>query len=225
MSSNDDSVIEDENIIQLIENQNKIIDSEKLIDDSLSKNLDIGDPNRSRSDIIYAVELALSGRCGDLEIDAYRLAHNFLYTISAFEPHMIEDLLDNGAREELVEILSKFKYRYERELDDPAYRAIQGDNYWSRVSTDMVLRDDGNHPGLNHSITINNYDEVEITTSLQSNLDLIGVLLSGEINAIEEFGEKGARSISLDTIDNLRKDIDELEKLVRENLPETPQNE
>lgn len=220
MTSDEDIILSNDVVEKIIECQSDLVDSTELIDDALDTNLDTGHPNRIKEDTIYAVELAISGGSPDTNIPAHELAHSLMYTISNFQPGMGDTLIEWGASDDLLELISRLKYKYGDQIDDPIYRDVQGENYWSRVSTDIVLRNKDNIPGLNHSITIGVDEEVKITTSLQSNLDLIGVLLGEEVDAIEQLGQQAAKNISLESIDGLREKLDQIEESVKEHHPE-----
>jgi hypothetical protein len=92
----------------------------------------------------------------------------------------------------------------------------QGSQFWSAIDTDLVLRAARDHPGLNHRISLG-YDEEEmlLTTSISSNLQLVYYLLYQQNSALEHFQTIG--ELDPEVVERIQEQIDELEALIEEH--------
>ncbi|GGL50435.1 hypothetical protein [Halocalculus aciditolerans] len=84
----------------------------------------------------------------------------------------------------LVHLLSL----YGTQMSSIRLARLQGDKFWSRINTDLTIRDQGDRYGMTHRLEIALDETVEFEASPPSNLNLIGYFINQQIRAMNSFG-------------------------------------
>ncbi|WP_436911930.1 hypothetical protein [Halosimplex marinum] len=198
----------------VVEYEDELIKCEEVVDSALEENLKKASYPLTREDVVHGVEFALRSQLSS-DSPSHELAHAILYVVSEGELSVYDHLSENGASNRLKTVISRLSSKYSSEAQMPAIREFQGNDYWHKLETDLVVRD-GENIGLNHHLGLRHDEIIEISTSLNSNLRLVGGLLERQTDAIDRFGEEAIEEINPRWVDMLIEDLEEIKAEITE---------
>lgn len=161
--------------------------------------------------VISAVEAVLAGSIDEDQIeDVVYPILNFILNHGVKE---LQALRSQDPNREFLNFLSRLGVKYQAFLYKTRNRWLQGPHSWRDVETSFVRR--GNDfPGIDYKLYVGDQDEMNLSVSLRSNLQLAGYLLDQEIRAIERFPKEVEEQIHSEEIER----IEEALKTMKEQL-------
>lgn len=197
--------------IELIVHHEQVIkDAKDLLHTSLEENLHNVSFTVDRSDVIYSVESVLEAvTSGSQDVDTHELAHAILYTVTAFDKEILGLLDELDADDELIQLLAELSARFGDEAQAPVLKSFEGRNFWNRLNSELVVRDDDNI-GINHHMLLRFEEEVEISTSLDGTLRLVESLLDSIVDSNERFGSESAEQMSYELLESISDDVEQI---------------
>lgn len=202
------SDIESDPLEIISSNEEVILKNQDIIDTAIEENTENATRMLNPEDLIFGVQVAVSPYIDD--DDAHELGHAILHVVTNYNPESSEKLRKLDVSDGLIDFFKEISMKYAEESSIPLYRATQGENYYTSVDTDLVLRGFSSRPGIDYNFTIRHSEEFKLTVSLNSNLNLIGLLIYEHSRALEEFGGDAIEYINSGLLDQIKQDFDEL---------------
>lgn len=172
-----------------------------------------------RDYVIDYLEFALNSEIDS--DDSRTVGRHLLHIITNPSTDQRQYILSQGYSEEFADLIFHLTLEYGADSQVPSYKYNQGRNFWSHVTTDHVIRSNSGKVGLNHVLKIGEKDEeIEITTSLGSNLALANHLIRTNITSIERLDEKAIRDTPVDALKTLRERTNQLLEQYEEGIEE-----
>lgn len=203
----------------LSKHQDVILDNKDLIESAFKQNTYESELLMDSSDIAFGVMMALSASTED--DDSLEIAYALLNFISTSDVDYIRKLRQENVKQELVDFVTNLSLNYQLEVGRVASIETQGANFWSSISSDLVIRSPNDVAGFNHKITIAHDREVEIDTSIGSNLGLVRYLIGQQIRAMETLEDQALDQISIETLDEIVKRVEHIREQVEASDPQT----
>lgn len=148
----------------------------------------------TRSTILTALHMVFSTEL-DKETTEY-LTPEFLNLILHFREDHIRDLKkETNLSGEFIRFLNRLVSKYQIDILRIHLAERQGDRFWEEITTELTLRLPAEWPGMNHTIGFPGGETVDISVSLDSNLELINHLLEKQIEAHNSFENKAGLSM------------------------------
>jgi len=101
--------------------------------------------------------------------------------------HLKNELIEYGLDKEVVQLIVDLFLNYSDGIERVSQRNYQGKRWWSDINSEIVIR--GTEVGFTHQFTIDQKDEIEITTNMSSSLEIVNHILRQHNQVIENFGE------------------------------------
>lgn len=150
--------------------------------------------------VISAVESVLAGSIDEERIeDVVYPVLNFILNHGVEE---VQTLRAQDPRQEFLNFMSRLGVKYQAFVYDIRNRWLQGPHSWRDMETSFVRREN-NQPGIDYKIYVGDQDEVDLSVSLRSNLQLVRYLLNQENRAIEHFPEEAEERIHSEEIERI----------------------
>jgi len=219
MSDSDEGSIDEKfDPFELVERyEEELLECSELIDHALNENLKKNPYKLAREDHISAVQSALRVEI-DSDGDANSLARAILHHIAMPSGDGLTDnLKERGIDRRVIVLFNKWRSSYSIESREPNYRSYQGEDFWRQITTDFAIRAQTGEYGLNHTIEKAKGESVKISTSLDSNMNLVNILLRKQIAALEQFDDDALEQVSEHLVDELEESVNEIKSLTIEN--------
>lgn len=208
----------------LREFEDQILSRKELIKVVLDQEVEKHPTNTNRKNLISGLSTSLQFEIDDAE-KANEVAESLYYFLIISTNDRWEEKIANGSADELLEFLNQLRQTYQMGVTGLYLENTQGKHYWTNIQTDFVIREPDERVGLNHSIRIADEKEIELTTSLSSNLALINSLLEKQNRAHEVFGAAALNEINEDAIDSIAQVVNDIQQKIKTTPETTPNDE
>lgn len=159
--------------------------------------------------VISAVESVLAG-----SIDEDRIADVVYPVLNFILNHGVEEMQALRAQDpgqEFLNFMSRLGVKYQALLYKIRNRWLQGPHSWRDVETSFVRRGN-NLPGIDYRLYVGDQDEVDLSVSLRSNLQLAAYLLEQEKRAIKHFPEEAEEQIHSEEIERIEEALNTMKE-------------
>jgi len=198
----------EEALLLLIEHQDSITEYSEEVKEIFNENFGQLDHRVNKGPLTNGVAATLSIAFEDEDLRS-EIA-NILVWVAGTRIDPITPLRERDASDELLRLLTTLRTRHLNQLADLQDREKQGEKHWRRVHSNWVIRGSTAEPGIDHRISLGNGEDQLITTSLNSNLELINLLIRKHMSATESFGEPAFDAVDPGRIEYLDDLVDEL---------------
>ena len=187
----------------------------ELIKDILQEQLKESDLDKSKQAITRPISDVLYASTEDRDVSDEIAGAIFGYLLVKPDNNY-KILKDSGLSKEMTEYLYTIKLRYQTDILRIYLSNRQGKEYWTNIEGDYVYRPSSNTIGIDYTIEKHYSEFIEITTSVESNLELILRLLEEEKGAIRYFGRLASEQINQQTIDDIESSIEDIKQDLKE---------
>lgn len=199
-------------IRELGQYEDEILSHRDLIDTALKEQLDEHPTISDSETLIRGLSLLLEPQL-DQEV-AYEVGSN-LYSFLVLTSGIGREEFDRtDVSREFFKFLQELRVKHQLGAQKIHFTARQGENYWSNMETDFVFRQPDDEIGMNHTLGVGHEKKFELTTNLNSNLQIAAYFLEQQERAQELFSLVAANQIDKDTLDQLVEMVEELQRKV-----------
>ena len=197
--------LESENFKQVViepiaKYEDKILDNKESLRAAIERGTSNSDMRYYLDDISRAMELVLYQELSEQERqDVSSAIINYLAGVGT---ENIELLREEEVSEDLQSFLTDMGIEHGPKLSQLGNRDRQGNNFWSSVETDLVVRPTNDEPGFAHRIIIGYEDEVQIDTDIDSNLRLARYLIRQQARAINALGQQATSRMDPEVVED-----------------------
>lgn len=199
-----------EDLQAVYEHEDTLTNLDSEIEQTLDDNV-IQHDNPTRNVVISALEYVLSI---DMDTEeANQLANNLASVIVSYDSESTKILQEMGADDQLVRMLTMIASKYQSELYDVILKTSQGDRFWRAISTEYTMNERKLSAGLRHELENGRGEEFTLTTSVESNIRLISLLLGRQIRAMDVFEEELIDPDTYTHIKTLEEQVEQLKEI------------
>jgi len=201
----------------IIEFKAEIESNKNLIEAAFQQNLKRQQYSPSSDEVVFGVAMALAKDLnGD---DARQVSSALLNYISMADIELVRTLQSQDLTEDLIDFLVDMCVKYGSDVEQIIYIESQGNQFWNKIFSDLVVRQQENVPGFSHRITLGYGEEVRIDADIDSNLRLIRYLIAQGVRALDAFQEEAASQIDPVVLNNIVEALDDIRTQLEEHSP------
>lgn len=193
----------------MVRNQDEIIENEELIRktfDLLKSNEELPNLDEIANNIQTSLEL------DDEETE--EIGNSLLTAITNLDKRFIEELYEQDADKELVELLKELKIEYHLPLTRMSHRMSTGRKFWNNLKTEIGVR--SGNVTFHNEITVDYDETLEFDSSMQSTLMLTNHFLAQLRKAPNILGEDSLERLRLENLEAVKEQLEELIEDVEE---------
>lgn len=202
MSEEEPEPLAKETARTLVNDGDVVVELQDEVDETFSQQLIEADRPVGQQQVLSALWEVFQMEINDPD-DAYELAESvYGYVISAID-NRVQVLRELGASKELIRILNSLVIRYNDAAMDSYLSDAQGDNYWTDMDSELVIRGEAGAIGFNHQLDIGKSRRVQLSTSLESNMALVHRLLAEQARALDVFGVNTVEQLDPEQVEEI----------------------
>ena len=206
----------------LITHKEKILNNQKEIEELLDEQFNKHPTGTTLSEATRAITKRL--QLNSDEETAINLASALVIILTTNDSRWLDELAQSDEHLELAKLLTQFVGKFNLQATKVSLEQSQGENFWSDINSDLVLRSENNTAGLNHYVEIAYEETVEISTDVGGNLEIVAYLLWQQHRAMSSFTETAVEQMDPETARQVRELADKIVQQYDEVAEQREQN-